>query len=93
MKYIHAYDKVILPIASIGACHNVTLCMEWNVDLADGWCVKCWDRGKNSSVSIMEAIEKRRKKRKSNYNINKVETRGRHIKNCTCEYHKSKGFI
>ena len=33
-----------MPVADIGVCRSVKLCDEWNTELADGYCVYCWDR-------------------------------------------------
>ena len=38
-------EKVDLPTASIGTCKGAKACGYREVDLADGWCVRHWDRG------------------------------------------------
>jgi len=81
-----------MPEVSVGTCKNYRNCKAFATDLANGWCVNCWDRGYSFSPRTTNAIKKREEEKKSK-DINRIETRGRHIKNCTCEYHKSKGFI
>ena len=34
---------VHMPVVTIGHCKNVRSCKQWNVDLANGLCVRCWD--------------------------------------------------
>ena len=36
---------VYMPEASVGTCRNIGKCGQVNVDLANGLCVFCWDRG------------------------------------------------
>ena len=38
------YENVTLPIESFGACSNAKNCKNWEVELGDGWCTRCWDR-------------------------------------------------
>ena len=38
-------EAVYFPEASIGTCRNARNCKQVNVDLANGHCVSCWDRG------------------------------------------------
>ena len=42
-------NPVELPSQSFGSCFNNRKCGNINVDLADGFCVKCWDVGKNKN--------------------------------------------
>ena len=51
MKLTHhaktGYDQesVILPQAEVGMCQNHQRCKNFLTDLANGYCVECWDRG------------------------------------------------
>jgi len=38
-------EAVYMPEVSVGTCKNVKNCRQFNVDLANGHCVFCWDRG------------------------------------------------
>ena len=53
-------NPVELPSQSIGSCFNSRKCGNIDVDLADGYCVKCWDVGKNKKhithVQISESM-------------------------------------
>ena len=43
--FSHGRDrKSPMPEASIGACTRAQKCGNWNVDLGNGLCQKCWDR-------------------------------------------------
>ena len=44
-------NPVELPSQSFGSCFNNRKCGNINVDLADGFCVKCWDVGKNKKYN------------------------------------------
>ena len=33
-----------MSVASIGECKSAKTCGQWDTDLADGYCVRCWDR-------------------------------------------------
>ena len=38
-------DKVELPLETSGVCIRWKRCGNTEVDLADGYCVDCWDKG------------------------------------------------
>ena len=86
-------EPVVMPTVGIGSCRNSRRCKNFMTDLAEGWCVQCWDRGLNTNSRVVEASKKREEeKRLKALSINRLETRGRHKKYCTCEYHTKKGF-
>ena len=80
-----------MPEVSVGACINSRNCKAFATDLANGWCVNCWDKGPDAKKNIEVNIKRREEKKELKGLLR--ETRGRHKKNCTCEYHKSKGFV
>ena len=41
-------DEVKIPNASIGTCRNYRYCNQNHTDLANGYCIACWDRGLGS---------------------------------------------
>ena len=72
MKLAHhsktGYDQEIvkLPLVSIGECHNSLRCRNFVTDLANGYCVACWDKGldkkrRNSTDKPVRHTLKRRK--------------------------------
>jgi hypothetical protein len=61
---IHGRD-VFPKSISMGACINSHNCRAYATDLADGWCVDCWDKGDMSKQRIIDAKEGRAKGRKS----------------------------
>jgi hypothetical protein len=38
-------ENVRKPNGSFGECRNYRICRRVRVDLANGYCVRCWDRG------------------------------------------------
>ena len=53
-----------LPKATIGECFNSERCKNFYVDLADGLCVKCWDRQSHSMSFFRKQSRKANAKRK-----------------------------
>ena len=47
-----------MPGVSYGVCKNAKNCGHWRVDLGDGYCVQCWDRGTD-----LKGYGKRKKRR------------------------------
>ena len=62
-------EAVYLPEASVGTCKNVRNCRQFNVDLANGHCVLCWDRGIRTNA---EQEQKRKYVRKIRKDISKT---------------------
>ena len=62
-------EPVYLPEASIGECSNSRNCRQFNVDLANGHCVLCWDRGIRTTA---EQEQKRKYVRKVRKDISKT---------------------
>ena len=56
-------EKVRLPSASVGECANSKHCRNFVTDLANGYCVKCWDRGidQRRRNNLDKPVLKRRK--------------------------------
>ena len=44
----HIDTDVYLPVHTIGVCLNSRNCKNYRTDLGDGYCVDCFDMGKNS---------------------------------------------
>ena len=72
MKLTHhaktGYDQesVIMPQAEVGMCRNHQRCKNFLTDLANGYCVECWDRGLDSRrkpEKIQEPTIKKSRKR------------------------------
>ena len=84
------YEEIKFPVVSFGACKNIRNCKAYDVDLADGWCVNCWDKGPDAKKNI-EVNIKRREEKKELKGLS-METRGRHKRDCNCDYHMKKGF-
>ena len=40
------YPPIEMPEVSVGVCKNSRNCKAYATDLANGWCVNCWDKGK-----------------------------------------------
>lgn len=40
------FKEVVLPKATDGDCKNVRRCRQYNVLLSNGYCIKCWDKGR-----------------------------------------------
>ena len=40
-------EEVHLPVHTIGVCLNSKNCKNYKTDLGDGYCVDCFDKGKN----------------------------------------------
>ena len=53
------YDQepVSMPTEGIGSCKNVDRCKNFLTDLANSYCVECWDRGLGSRRKGMYHIE------------------------------------
>lgn len=102
---IYDHLKEVFPdTISVGNCVNIRNCKSTNVDLADGWCVKCWDKGNDARRKIKITTEQLGEEKKSKLllkerrqNIEKRQmafylanpsTRGRHRKGCQCEIHR-----
>ena len=63
--FIYRFDRDIFPeVISIGNCINIRNCKATNVDLADGWCVKCWDKGEIAKNNIIASIKQREERKK-----------------------------
>tara|TARA_R110000824_G_scaffold111242_1_gene259617 strand:+ start:2501 stop:2848 length:348 start_codon:yes stop_codon:yes gene_type:complete len=108
-EFVYRFEKDVFPeIISIGRCLNSRNCKATNVDLADGWCVTCWDKSDEAKISI-QATTKREWDRKeervsqkemkagrdtrvSMLQMDRVKGAGRHGKKCVCPIHISKGF-
>jgi hypothetical protein len=74
-QLINIGEAVYLPKATIGTCINVRNCGQFNVDLANGHCVLCWDRGITTRVGRV-AEEKVRK----DIRIKRRKSRPTHIR-------------
>ena len=89
------------PKWSIGRCVNADKCKQLAVDLADGWCVDCYDVKCSQNVAKLadppskarkRAFEKATKKAKSHLIMRKrtqTNKGGRHMKDCNCPQHRS----
>lgn len=55
--------EVFLPNATFGHCRNYNKCRNFNVELANGYCITCWDRGLDDKDARQE--ERRLKKANS----------------------------
>ena len=44
-RHFVAMDDIVWPVESHGECKNARNCHNRDVPLANGVCVKCWDRG------------------------------------------------
>lgn len=97
------FEREVYPESiSVGACINSRNCKAYATDLADGWCVNCWDKGALAKERILDNVKKREEEKKSKQLLKELKQRrilrlkniksGRHKKNCACEYHKNKGF-
>ena len=61
-EYIYRFEKEVFPeVVSIGECLNFRNCKSTNVDLADGWCIICWDKSETAKTSIQTITERRRR--------------------------------
>ncbi len=106
--FIYRFDRDIFPeVISIGNCVNIRNCKATNVDLADGWCVDCWDKGEAAKNNIQASIKRREEVKKSKqilkelrqrmkerqlaYYSSNPSGRGRHKKDCQCVIHAKKG--
>ena len=49
------FEAVLLPEATIGHCKNHVKCRQFNIDLANGYCTLCWDKGMNTKKAKAEA--------------------------------------
>ena len=104
-EFEYKFERDIFPqVISVGHCINVRNCKATNVDLADGWCVNCWDKGETAKNNIRVAIRQREQEKESQRllrvtkkamrELNKKNLkRGRHRKNCACPTHKNKGLV
>ena len=102
--FIYRFDRDIFPeVISIGNCVNIRNCKATNVDLADGWCVNCWDKSTSAKDNIKETIARREEEKKSKQLLREIQRQriaklkrikaNRHRKNCACPTHKNKGFV
>jgi len=106
---MYRFERDIFPeVISIGNCVNIRNCRSTNVDLADGWCVNCWDKGADAKINIQTTIKQREEEKKSKllskehrqsirekqiaFYLANPPIRGRHRKGCQCEIHTKKGF-
>lgn len=48
------FENVRLPEATEGHCRNYIKCQQFNVQLANGYCVECWDKGLDTAKARME---------------------------------------
>ena len=53
------FDPVVLPKATTGHCRNYLKCKQFNVELANGYCITCWDTGRDIKDARQEARERR----------------------------------
>jgi len=49
------FEAVLMPEATVGHCRNHVRCRQFNVDLANGYCTLCWDKGQNTREAKAEA--------------------------------------
>ena len=54
-------DTVRMPKETTGCCKNYRKCKSFTVELANGYCMECWDKGLDSRDAIYEARELRKK--------------------------------
>ena len=47
--------EVRLPVATMGHCRNYGKCRQFNVELANGYCITCWDKGLDTAEARTEA--------------------------------------
>ena len=106
-KYVYRFERNIFPTdISIGNCTNIRNCKAANVDLADGWCVNCWDKSAEARDRLVNTLERRKEEKKSKQLIkefnqrlkvkrlgNIPDGRERHKKDCQCDVHLKKGFV
>ena len=89
-----AYDYVRQPTFSEGSCLNVRNCKAYTVELADGWCMRCWDKGLNRNSVLNQSIQRRQVKEQVKIakqlakDNKKPEQRGRHKNGCKCDIHR-----
>ena len=48
--YYHLLQEAELPHASFGTCFYAAKCGSWDVDLGNGLCGKCWDKGRENAM-------------------------------------------
>ena len=100
------YPPIEMPEVSVGVCKNSRNCKAYATDLANGWCINCWDKGKFNTKKNIEVNIKRRedekqtklllkevRARKTKYLNSTPHGRGRHKKDCQCEIHLNKEFV
>jgi len=49
------FDAVVMPESTTGHCRNYIKCKQFNVELANGYCIICWDKGLDTAEARMEA--------------------------------------
>ena len=109
-EFEYKFERDIFPqVISVGHCINVRNCKATNVDLADGWCVNCWDKGETAKNNIVASINRREEVNKSKLLVKERKQsikerqrafysanpprRGRHKRDCQCETHLKKGVV
>ena len=101
---VYNYEKAVYPdVISVGRCVNARNCKAYATDLADGWCVNCWDKSTSAKDNIKETIARREEEKKSKQLLREIQRQriaklkrikaNRHRKNCACPTHKNKGFV
>jgi len=54
------FDAVVLPKESFGDCSRSHKCGNVGVELGNGICMSCWDRGLERGHTKQEAVEQKR---------------------------------
>lgn len=63
---VYKYRKTAyIPENTFGECTNVRNCKSFNVDLADGLCVTCWDKGTNGMFTFKRKARNKCKTKKN----------------------------
>ena len=65
--------EVFPDVIGVGDCLNVSNCKAVNVDLADGWCVNCWDKGDDAKETIKVNAERIKVAAKQQEEIKELE--------------------
>jgi len=64
-----------LPQESVGRCKNALKCLNTNVDLGNGYCMKCYDKGLDKAKSNREEVRKERIERVLKLKLQKLNSR------------------
>ena len=48
-------EHVRLPQSTVGLCKNYGKCRSFDIELGNGYCVSCWDKGFDTQKTKLEA--------------------------------------